>query len=407
MTGATLRVIDPAQAAPRDRQLMQRAARLALRGHGGAEPNPMVGCAIADDRGRVIGEGFHRRCGEAHAERAALDDLRRRGFEPAAARGSTLFVTLEPCAGSGRTPPCCDAIIASGVARVVMARRDPHEKGSGGADRLLAAGIAVELLPEPAAVAVSDSFVHRVVTGLPWCCAKWAQTIDGRIATRSGESRWISSARSRAFVHRERGRVDAIVTGIGTALADDPKLTARGVRRRRIARRVVIDPMLRLPISSALLATLDSAPLTIAVSAEQVAEPRRREFLEQVCGIMPPAAAGAAIEIVTLPPFVGGSGASLDLRVLWRHLVDAHAVSTILVEAGPRTVRTLIEQDLLEEALVFIAPILIGDQQARACVEGMGGDAMGISHLADATRFALADLRRRGGDVMARWRRVR
>lgn len=409
MTALALRSIELPQATPEDRQFLQRAARLALRGHGGAEPNPMVGCVIVGADRVVLGEGFHRRAGEAHAERAALDDLRHRGHQPAAARGSTLYVTLEPCAGRGRTPPCCEAIVAAGVTRVVMARRDPHEKGRGGAERLLAAGVRVDLLPEPSAVAVSEPFVHRVTTGLPWCCAKWAQTIDGRIATRSGESRWISSARSRALVHRERGRVDAILTGIGTALADDPRLTARDVRRRRIARRVLIDPSLRLPLTSALLATLADAPLTIAVSAAQVDESRRREFQAQVADASlrePQSARADALDLVPLPSIAGSSGA-LDLRVLWRHLAEVHAVSTILVEAGPRTIRTLLEQDLLDEALVFIAPTLIGDDEARACVEGVGGQAIGVPHLADATRFQLADLRRRGGDVMARWRRLR
>src|SRR5262245_42932667 len=198
---------------------LRTAARLALRGRGGVEPNPMVGCVIvsAPPRSEVVGWGYHRRVGGPHAEIVAL---RRAGPK---ARGGTMYCTLEPCSHVGRTPPCTAAIIEARIARVVTARRDPNPIAAGGLDCLRDAGIAIEGTDAcEAAIAVSDPFAHRVRSGLPWVIAKWAQTADGKVATRPphNESQWISSEASRMLVHRERGRVDAIVTGIGTVLRD-------------------------------------------------------------------------------------------------------------------------------------------------------------------------------------------
>lgn len=383
-----------------DARWLRRAARLAIRGHGGAEPNPMVGCVIVDGDGknqRLLGEGFHHRVGAPHAEREAIADAMRRAARAARSpawptatadflRGATMYVTLEPCNGIGRTGPCTHAIIEAGIARVVVARRDPHAKGSHGLERLRDAGVLVDVVAEPRAVAVAEPFVHRVTKGLPWVIAKWAQTIDGCVATGDGQSKWISCERSRAMVHRERGRVDAILTGIGTVLADDPRLTARNVRLRRVARRVVVDPALRIPLDSALIATLDAAPLTVACRHHLANEPspKARELARR------------GVEVVALPP--DGSAA---LAPMLRHLVERHGTASVLVEAGPSLLGSLFDQRLVNEAWVFTAPIVLGDEKAMHCVTGRLPRA-----LSDAHRMHVVDLRRRGTDTMTRWRVV-
>lgn len=406
---------------------MRHAARLATRGHGGAEPNPCVGCVIVGQDGVLLGEGLHRRCGGAHAEIEALADARRRGHD---VRGATMFVTLEPCRGTGRTGPCTEAVIAAGIGRVVVALRDPHAKGRGGLERLREAGVATEICVEPASVAVGAPFVHRAVTGLPWVVAKWAQTLDGRIATRGGESRWISSERSRAMVHRERGRVDAILTGIGTVLADDPLLTARGVRCRRVARRVVVDPRLRLPLASKLVESLGAkgaAPLSVACGVAALTG-----GANNASGVDPESLRALGVELIPLPPAVEAPGSArpqtsphtapqtasptasptasqvpphsgpvqdrgLALAPLLRHLAQRHDVATLLVEAGPRLLGSLFAQDLVDEAWIFVAPLLLGDREAPGAVEGLAPTA-----LAGAARFSIVDQRRRGPDLMLR-----
>ena len=219
-----------------DRSRLEHAARLALRGHGEAEPNPSVGCVIADASGRVVSEGRTDRVGGPHAEVVAL-----RGAGKAA-RGGTAWVTLEPCNHHGRTPPCVDAMIDAGVARIVIGTRDPNPVAAGGLDRLRAAGIEVVLRDDVDSVRrLHASFRHRIGTGRPWVVAKWAETADGDLVAPPGRPRTISSRASHRLVHRERGRVDAILTGIGTVLADDPRLDARVRRPRRRPIRVVVD----------------------------------------------------------------------------------------------------------------------------------------------------------------------
>lgn len=362
--------------------MLELAARLAWRGRGGAEPNPLVGCVIERD-GAIAGWGLHRRCGEGHAERLALASA------GDAARGATAYVTLQPCNGAGRTGACTVALIEAGVRRVVFAVEDPHPKAVGGIERLRDAGIAVERVPCRAAEFVSAPFIHRVRTGLPWVTAKWAQSLDGRIATGTGESRWISGARSRLVVHRERGRVDAIITGIGTVLADDPLLTARGVRRRRVAHRVVADPMLEIPLGSKLVRSAREAPLTIVAREDLLqAEPERARALRdtgaEVWGV--PLVAGAA------------SGVELALAPLLKRLAEAHGVATVMLEAGARLLGAFFRQGLVQEALVFLAPIVIG-AHGRPAIEGIEP-----GRLADAMRLHLVDQRRRGEDVMLVYR---
>ena len=258
---------------------MDLALAEAERGRGAVEPNPMVGAVIVRD-GKVVGRGHHARFGGPHAEVMALREAR------AAARGATLYVTLEPCCHHGKTPPCTDAIRCAGLARVVIAIRDPFPRvDGGGLATLRAAGIQVELgLRADAAARLNAPFLKRVVTGLPYVTAKWAMTLDGKTAVATGDSQWISSARSRSLVHQKRGQMDAIVVGIGTVLADDPLLTARP-EGPRTAARVVLDSKARLPLDSRLVMTAREVPVIVAVT-EQAPEHRRLSLAEQGCEIL-------------------------------------------------------------------------------------------------------------------------
>ncbi len=358
---------------------LKMAARLACRGHGGAEPNPMVGCIIVSPAGKVVGWGYHRKCGGAHAEVVALQ----RASEKA--RGAVLYCTLEPCDHTGRTGPCTQAIISAGIAKVVIARRDPNPVAAGGMARLQNAGIKVEVNDRcEEAIMVSDPFAHRVRSGLPWVTVKWAQTIDGKIATRAGQSKWISNEASRALVHRERGRVDAILTGIGTVKADDPMLTARGRRVRRIARRIVIDPLLEIPTTAKLVATASAAPTTIVCGEPALADRAAHAKLLRDLGV----------EVVAFPMVNG----TIALSPVLRDLARRHDITHVLVEAGTGLMTGLFQQKLVNEAWVFTAPKLLGDDQAQSPMRGTA------TQLTDGVNLKLLTLRRRGGDVIARYR---
>jgi diaminohydroxyphosphoribosylaminopyrimidine deaminase/5-amino-6-(5-phosphoribosylamino)uracil reductase len=366
----------------RDRDLMKLAARLALRGHGGAEPNPLVGAVIVSPRGEIVGWGYHRQCGQAHAEVNAI----RRAAEHA--RGATLYCTLEPCDHTGRTPPCTTAIIDAGIARVVVARRDPNPTAACGLARLQRAGITTDIIDCQTAAAASDPFIHRLRTGLPWVIVKWAQTIDGKIATRGGESKWISGERSRRMVHRERGRVDAILTGIGTVQCDDPMLTARSGRPRRIARRIVVDPNLEISLSAKLVTTTSIAPTTIFCTDSALAD--RADRARQV--------RGAGVDIIPMQPTAGTTN-HLPLAPLLRELAARHDVTNVLVEAGTGVMSGLFQQKLVNEAWVFTAPIILGDEHGRHAVAGVHA-----RQLVEGTRLQLISNHRRGDDVVARYR---
>src|SRR5262245_3997728 len=241
---------------------MRRALELAERGRGYVEPNPLVGAVVVRDR-HVVGEGWHERYGAAHAEVNAL------AAAGEAARGATLYLTLEPCCHQGKTPPCTEAILRAGVGRVVAAMRDPFPEVAGqGAARLQAAGVAVELgQGEPDARRLNAPYLKLLASGRPYVHAKWAMTLDGKIATRTGDSKWISNEASRRHVHELRGRMDAIVVGIGTVLADDPLLTARPPGPRTPAR-VVLDRRGRTPLTSNLARTARETPTWVVTSGE-------------------------------------------------------------------------------------------------------------------------------------------
>lgn len=373
--------------APRTRDAvghLDAAVRVAARARGHVEPNPQVGCTITDAAGRRIAVAAHRKFGEAHAE---VEALRIAG---AAARGATAWVTLEPCDHHGKQPPCTGALIQSGIARVVFAVADPNPDAAGGAARLLEAGIEVEHAPwhGPSRRLVAP-FIHRIRTGRPWVIAKWAQTIDGWIATRSGHSQWISGPRSRRAVHRERGRADVILTGLGTVLADDPRLDPRDVRLRRRPTRVVIDPEFQTPVDGRLVASAGppthggSGPVVIAGDGEALA--RGGAPIDRL--------RAAGVELMGLPP----RGSGVDLGHLLG-LLGARGAARVIVESGATLLGSLLADDLVQESWVFTGPRMLADAQGLPPATGAAPERIDAG-----VPMHLVDLRRRGVDVMARW----
>ncbi len=389
-----------------DRLLLDLAARAAYRGAGHVEPNPLVGAVIsrpapAGEGGaglvasavldRVVSIGHHRRFGHWHAEADAINRARQLGAD---VRRCVMHVTLEPCAHTGKQPPCVDAILGAGIAEVVIARADPNPVAAGGAARLASAGVRVRFSEaSPNALALSEPFVSRLTSARPWVIAKWAQTIDGRIATRSLDSKWISSAHSRHRVHQLRSRVDAIITGAGTLIADDPRLTARDVPLRRDgqpALRVVVDPHLRGVLrhlvsgrhlfdggAPSLVITLESSAQAHAAAVDAV----KRQ--------------GATV--LAMPAI--GLGV-IDLAAALGTLRRDFGVLTAMIEAGPRLTGSLMSRGLIDECQVFIAPMVMAD-----------GSALGPAHagpvnaIADVARWRLIDHRTIGADVRLVYRK--
>ncbi len=333
-----------------DEQYMRRALVLAARGQGRVEPNPMVGCVIVRG-GSIVGEGYHRRFGGPHAEISALQ------VAGSQAKGGTVYVTLEPCCHHGKTPPCTDALIAAGVRRVVMAMRDPFPKVRGLGLRLLqSAGIEVATgLCEAGAARLGAPYLKLQRTGKPWVILKWAQSIDGRIATRRGDSQWISGWRSRQWAHRLRGRVDAVVVGVGTVLADDPQLNCRHSRSRRLATRIVIDPGLRTPRRAQLVRTATEIPTLIATGWRAARTSRAHAFER------------AGVEILGLRRRRTG----LDLTQLLDELGN-RCMTNVVVEGGGKTLGTFLDAGLADEAVIFVSRRLIGGRLAPSPLEGQG-----------------------------------
>ena len=334
---------------------MRHALTLASRGRGHVEPNPMVGAVVVRD-GVVIGEGWHQHYGGPHAEVFALVGN--------AARGATLYVTLEPCCHFGKTPPCTDAILAAGVRRVVAAMADPFPKVAGGGIALLRnAGVEVEVgVCEAVARRLNAPYLKLVGTGRPYVHAKWAMTLDGKIATRTGDSKWISNETSRRRVHELRGRMDAILVGSGTALADDPQLTARPPGPR-VATRIVLDRRGRLSPDSHLVRTAREVP-TIVVGQ------------------------GNPAHVEVIP-----SGSIVELL----DELGRRRFTNVLVEGGGEVLGSFLDAGEIDEVHVFIAPILAGGEAARGPV--LGG---GVERMADALRLAAWEVETVEGDVYLR-----
>ncbi len=356
-----------------DRRFLSRALELARRGEGLVEPNPMVGAVLAR-HSRIIGEGWHRRFGGPHAEVEALRVCR------GAPRGATCYVTLEPCCHHGKTPPCTDALLAAGVVRVVAAVRDPFPAvAGGGIRRLRAAGVQVDvgLLAREARTLLAP-YLKLQRRGRPWVMLKWAQSLDGRIATRRADSRWITSQAARRMVHALRGRVDAVVVGIGTVRADDPALTARLVRPRRVATRIVLDPRLRISADSRLVRTARRVPTMIAT-----------------CDNRPAAAARlrrAGCEILRMP----GRRGLVSLPALLDEL-GRRRMTNVLVEGGGRVLGSFVDERLADEAWVFVAPRLIGGAEAPTPLAGRGP-----ARLVDAPPIAHRSIENIGRDLLCR-----
>lgn len=338
-----------------DEAFMRRALLIARRGQGLVEPNPMVGCVIVK-RGRVIAEGYHRVFGGPHAEVNALKQAGK------AARGTMVYVTLEPCCHHGKTPPCTEALIAAGVRRVVAAMKDPNPLVSGkGLRKLKAAGIytGVGLLSDDAAQ-LAAPFVTYHVHRRPYFILKWAQSLDGKIATRSGDSQWITSLASRREAHRLRARVDAIIVGIETVLADDPDLTARHARPLRTATRIVLDSRLRTPVTARIVRTARATPTLIVTSPAGAKKRLQRRRLED-----------AGCEIVTIRTVRGG----IDLDALARAL-HQRRMTNVMIEGGGRVLGSFFDAALADEAMVFVSPRIIGGKSAPGPLGGEGPEMM-------------------------------
>ncbi len=378
-----------------DLGMMRRALTLARRGEGLVEPNPMVGCVLARND-RVIGEGYHRRFAHAHAEIDALASCQ------GSVRGVTAYVPLAPCCHHGKTPPCCDALIKAGVGRVVVGTLDPGPLGGAskdhisrtGVERLRAAGVAVEVgVCEEEARRLIAPFAARTCHGRPYVIAKWAQTLDGSLATASGDSKWISCEASRRQVHRLRARVDAIVVGVGTVLMDDPLLTARDVRVRRVASRVVLDGRLGTPLSSRLIRSIDTAPTVIMTTVARSKSAPARRLIRQ------------GVEVVGCRVWRG----VLDLADVLRRLA-ARDATNVLVEGGATVLTSLFARGLIDEAFVYIAPTLfncglgIGDCGLSSLGEPELRNSQSAIRNVKALRPTSTQWRRSGDDICAHLR---
>jgi diaminohydroxyphosphoribosylaminopyrimidine deaminase / 5-amino-6-(5-phosphoribosylamino)uracil reductase len=361
-----------------DRRHLERAMALAEGGRGRVSPNPLVGAVIVRD-GQVIGEGFHAELGGLHAETAALGACRAAGTDP---REATLYVSQEPCAHHGRQPPCAEAVLEAGIARVVIGCDDPSEKASGrGPGMLRDGGVEVSFADGPEAAAarlLNQPFRKHARTGRPLATLKSAMTLDGRTATGSGDSRWISGAASRAKVHDWRAEADAVAVGIGTVLADDPLLTARDTEYpvARQPRRVVFDSAARLPLESQLVRSLDLAPVTVVVAGS--APPERVAALRD-----------AGVETIVVdgspPERVRAGVAELGRR----------DVTSLLLEGGARLAGAFLDAGEIDALRLFVAPVVLGGAEARPLAGGEGATSI------DAAERALAmDWERSGDDLL-------
>lgn len=358
-----------------DRRFMALALALARRGLGNVWPNPAVGCVIVRE-GRVVGRGWTQPGGRPHAERRALDQAGE------AARGATAYVTLEPCAHHGKTPPCSEALIAAGISRVVSAQQDPDPRVSGRGHAMLAgAGIAVETgVLEAEARALQSGFLSRITQGRPWLALKLATSFDGRIALANGESQWITGPAARARVHALRARFDAVMVGGGTARDDDPLLTVRNFRPLRQPVRVVASTLLDLP-RARLAGSVPEAALWLFHGPD--APDAARDYWR-----------GVGAELIEIS--VSDNG--LDPVALLQGLGD-RGMTRVFCEGGGQFAASLMQAGLVDELIGFTAGVVLG---------GDGRAALGplrLDQLGDAPRYRLAVTEEIGGDILHRWRR--
>ncbi|MBZ4664930.1 bifunctional diaminohydroxyphosphoribosylaminopyrimidine deaminase/5-amino-6-(5-phosphoribosylamino)uracil reductase RibD [Mahella sp.] len=350
---------------------MQRALELARMGWGTTNPNPMVGAVVVKD-GRIIGEGYHKKAGEPHAEINALRDA------GDAARGSTVYVTLEPCSHFGRTPPCADALIKAGVKEVVIAMEDPNPRVAGrGINALRQAGIKVITgIMERDACSLNEVFIKYITSDMPFVIWKCAMTLDGKAATANGDSKWITNDLSREYVHWWRYRVSAVLAGIGTVLADDPMLTVRlphiNIEKQPV--RIVADSLAKTPLDSNVL-NIEQAPTIIATSWS--ADPGKIEAFKS-----------KGADVIT----TDGKD-KVNLVQLMREL-HKREIDSVFIEGGPTLAASAIEEGLVDKAMVFIAPKLTGGNGLSA----LGGN--GVARMADARRLSDVSIKRFEDDVL-------
>lgn len=356
-----------------DSRHMQHALALAERGRGSVEPNPMVGCVIAVGD-RILAEGFHRCYGKCHAEIHALNVALQQAVDLAHA---SIYVTLEPCCHFGKTPPCTDAILQAGIRRVVVAMQDPYrEVDGGGIARLRQAGATVEVgLMEREARRLNAPYLKRLTTGKPWVIAKWAMTLDGKIASMTGDSRWISNDQSRCIAHRLRGRVDAVLVGRRTAQRDDPMLTARPAGMR-IATRIVVDSLAQISLDSQLVQSAQSAPVMIAAGPEACTD-RCVQLTAAGCEVW--------------------QGRQPECSARFLELLDElgrRQFTNVLVEGGGELLGNLLDRRQIDEVHVFIAPKLLGGRAAPSPLAGIG-----LESIADALVLEQPQVEMAGCDV--------
>jgi diaminohydroxyphosphoribosylaminopyrimidine deaminase / 5-amino-6-(5-phosphoribosylamino)uracil reductase len=352
-----------------DTKFMKRALTLARKGIGRTSPNPAVGCVIVKN-GAVIGEGWHKKAGGPHAEIHALE------MAAVAARGSDVYVTLEPCCHTGKTPPCCDALIKAGVRRIVAGMRDPNPRVSGGGlAALKQAGIETSCgLLEDACRAINLPFITHVTTGRPYVTYKCAMTLDGNIATITGESRWISCEESRKYVHRMRSRMDAVMVGVDTVIADNPQLTVRHVRGKNPLR-VIVDTRLRTPESVTMLNGQKTSGTIIATCESN---PRvHLRYLKQ----------GATMVVCEAD----------DGRVSMKDLLQklgTMGVQSILLEGGSRLAGNMLQHGLIDELVFFVAPKVIGNNGFAPFT------LSGLTSMEQAVRLVFTNVSRSGVDLI-------
>jgi diaminohydroxyphosphoribosylaminopyrimidine deaminase/5-amino-6-(5-phosphoribosylamino)uracil reductase len=363
-----------------DAQFMRLALRLARRGYGVTSPNPMVGAVLVKG-GKIIGRGWHRRAGLPHAEIEALRDAQKRGHNP---RGATLYVTLEPCCTHGRTPPCTDAIIAAGIKKVVIGTTDPNPKHAGRAFKILrCAGIEVvhRILPDDCAQ-LNEAFNHWIVQRTPFVTVKAAMTLDGKIATAGGESKWITGGKARAFGMKLRQGADAILVGINTILADNPNLTARKRmadgrwRMGKHVRRIILDSMARTPLDTKVVSD-EFAALTTIIVGKYAPKNRVAALAKKVCVLVAP-----------------GRGGKIDLRWLLKK-IGAENVTHLLVEGGGEVNAAFLLGGFAQRVAFFYAPKILGGRDSIKAVAGEG-----VKNLNEIIRLREIVWKRIGADLL-------
>lgn len=352
---------------------MRRAIELAQKGRGWVNPNPMVGAVIVKD-GKIIGEGFHARYGELHAERNAIASLTE------SAEGATIYITLEPCCHYGKTPPCTQAILEQKIARVVIGSRDPNPKVAGrGVKILRQAGVKVqEDFMKEECDKLNPVFFHYITKKTPYVVMKYAMTIDGKIATKTGDSRWITGEKAREAVHEMRHCYMGIMAGIGTVLADDPMLNVR-LEGRKSPVRIICDSHLRIPGDSRIVRTAQKYKTIIACGAQGQEE---KEKMECLCK--------AGIQVISIPDNQG----RVDLKKLMEYLGE-QGIDSILLEGGAELNDNALRAGIVQEVKVFLGPKIFGGANAKSPVEGMGIESVG-----QAANMKLKDISKIGDDVL-------